>query len=583
MLANHPAWWRVVMVSLVGWMFLQPVQLLPRMRFGLDELQHLHVAYCIRHGLVPYRDFFEHHVPWFHYLLSCLFPITGETVTTILLARWTMLGLTLANVYLTYRLGWQICKREIGLVAAVVLSCTVMFYEKTLEIRPDVPATTYWLAGLWAFLRAVETGRTRWYAISGLMLGGGVMFTQKVVFGLAGILPMLAWMLIDPRIARDRWRGRSVLSFVLALAVPVLSTMLYFALEGGLEPFISFALLMNIRWTRELPASTYLAQFLREDPVISVLGLAGWLLALWQCLRDSEARRGSLILVSTTLTLMVGWFVISVPYRQYLLLLLPLWAIHTAALLYSVTDFPSLSALRRRWTSSSQRKDVVVAIIAALLIGWGLVQSVSLSRPALNGSTTAYVLWWATIGAAAIINLLPRSSERGIGILVVGAFAYLTIPLGTMRFHLLILSGFALAGAFVPRRQLRLLTLLLVGLIPFARQEISADLGKSNAAWLAEIRYVLAHTEPDEPFFTGFRITGPFRPHTYFYYFLHRGVRAMLTERQLGDDVVAALRSQKPKLLSYDDQLEQLPSIVQDYLHQHYRPVGVGYLWQRKE
>jgi hypothetical protein len=94
---------------------------------------------------------------------------------------------------------------------------------------------------------------------------------------------------------------------------------------------------------------------------------------------------------------------------------------------------------------------------------------------------------------------------------------------------------------------------------------------------------VLAHTEPDEPFFTGFRITGPFRPHTYFYYFLNNGVRSVLGERQLGDDVVNALATKRPQLLSYDDQLEQLPSIVQDYIREHYQPIGVGSLWQRKE
>jgi Dolichyl-phosphate-mannose-protein mannosyltransferase len=583
MLASHPAWWGAVMMSLIAWMFLQPVRLLPHMRFGLDELQHLHVAYCIHHGLVPYRDFFEHHVPWFHYILSWLFPITGETITTILVARWGMLGLTLANLYLTYRLGRRIYNGETGLVAAVVLACTVMFYEKTFEIRPDVPATTCWLAGLWAFLRGMETARARWYVISGLTLGAGAMFTQKLGFGLAGILPMLAWMLIDPRVARDRWRGRSVLWFVGALAAPVLGTLFAFALQGGLKPFLSFAVLMNVGWPRELPASTYLGQFIREDPVLSVLGLGGWLVGTWQCLRDPQARRGTLILVGVTLSLMVGWFVISVPYRQYLLLLLPLWSIHAAALLYRAMDLPSLAVLRQRWASPSRRRDVAEPVIAALLIGAGLVQSARYGRPALHGSTTAYVLWWATIGTLVIITLLPRSAVRGVGIVAVGALASLLTPLGRLELQLLVLLGLALAGSFVPRRQLRLLTLLLIGLIPFARQEVSADLGKSNAVWLAEIRYVLAHTEPDEPFFTGFRITGPFRPHTYFYYFLNNGVRSVLGERQLGDDVVNALATKRPQLLSYDDQLEQLPSIVQDYIREHYQPIGVGSLWQRKE
>ncbi len=34
-----------------------------------DEFEHLHAAWCQSEGLVPYRDFFEHHTPWFYWLL----------------------------------------------------------------------------------------------------------------------------------------------------------------------------------------------------------------------------------------------------------------------------------------------------------------------------------------------------------------------------------------------------------------------------------------------------------------------------------------------------------------------------------
>ena len=32
-----------------------------------DESQHLHVAWLVAQGQVPYRDFWEHHLPFFHY------------------------------------------------------------------------------------------------------------------------------------------------------------------------------------------------------------------------------------------------------------------------------------------------------------------------------------------------------------------------------------------------------------------------------------------------------------------------------------------------------------------------------------
>ena len=38
--------------------------------YDADELQNLHYAWNIAHGLVPFRDFFEHHPPLLHYVLA---------------------------------------------------------------------------------------------------------------------------------------------------------------------------------------------------------------------------------------------------------------------------------------------------------------------------------------------------------------------------------------------------------------------------------------------------------------------------------------------------------------------------------
>ena len=41
-------------------------------RIDPDESQHLHVAWLITQGQVPYRDFWEHHLPFFHYAMAPL-------------------------------------------------------------------------------------------------------------------------------------------------------------------------------------------------------------------------------------------------------------------------------------------------------------------------------------------------------------------------------------------------------------------------------------------------------------------------------------------------------------------------------
>ena len=41
-------------------------------RIDPDESQHLHVAWLLTQGQVPYRDFWEHHLPFFHYAMAPL-------------------------------------------------------------------------------------------------------------------------------------------------------------------------------------------------------------------------------------------------------------------------------------------------------------------------------------------------------------------------------------------------------------------------------------------------------------------------------------------------------------------------------
>jgi hypothetical protein len=52
-------------------------------RFDIDELEHAHAAWCVAQGLIPYRDFFEHHPPALYLLSAPLFramsPATRST------------------------------------------------------------------------------------------------------------------------------------------------------------------------------------------------------------------------------------------------------------------------------------------------------------------------------------------------------------------------------------------------------------------------------------------------------------------------------------------------------------------------
>ncbi|HQO35867.1 MAG TPA: hypothetical protein PLG59_14485, partial [bacterium] len=46
--------------------------------FDPDEFEHLHAAFCTNQGMVPYRDFFEHHTPLFWIFLQPLYLLLDD-------------------------------------------------------------------------------------------------------------------------------------------------------------------------------------------------------------------------------------------------------------------------------------------------------------------------------------------------------------------------------------------------------------------------------------------------------------------------------------------------------------------------
>src|SRR5579872_209907 len=59
----------IILVALLA-VFSFRFELFQSRRFDPDEFEHLHAAWCVSKGSIPYRDFFEHHTPWFYYVLE---------------------------------------------------------------------------------------------------------------------------------------------------------------------------------------------------------------------------------------------------------------------------------------------------------------------------------------------------------------------------------------------------------------------------------------------------------------------------------------------------------------------------------
>src|SRR3954454_11947909 len=103
-----------------------------------------------------------------------------------------------ATVALVYDLVRRRFGRRAGFVAGLVLALTPITVAISRHNNPDALLVLCCTAALWALVRGLEDGRTRWLVLAGLLVGLG--FEAKMAVGLM-VVPGLAaaWLWVAPR------------------------------------------------------------------------------------------------------------------------------------------------------------------------------------------------------------------------------------------------------------------------------------------------------------------------------------------------------------------------------------------------
>jgi 4-amino-4-deoxy-L-arabinose transferase-like glycosyltransferase len=110
--------------------------------FDTDEFEHIQDAWLISQGFSIYRDFFEHHPPLLYLFLAPLFAFFDES-EALFIARMSMVPFAVGILAMTYLIAAKIRGRLAGVIACALLSTLVVFQQKSIEIRPDVPAVFF--------------------------------------------------------------------------------------------------------------------------------------------------------------------------------------------------------------------------------------------------------------------------------------------------------------------------------------------------------------------------------------------------------------------------------------------------------
>jgi 4-amino-4-deoxy-L-arabinose transferase-like glycosyltransferase len=478
----------VTLAALGSWLWFSKVRY-----FDPDEFEHLHFAWCISKGMVPYRDFFEHHSPWFHYALAALMPFYqvesrfDDAIAFICLARRIDVMLAAAALALTFLLARLWRGSQSGWIAIALLAVAPVFARKTFEIRPDVLALVLWLACLVALVRALSAAslsvrrRAGLFALSGLLLGSAIMTTQKLLMVMPGFALAMLWYVADGQ-RQWRTRAREVGLQFAGFGVPILATLTYFWSQGALGAFIYFNLTLNLHWKAHQSPYFLLNHGFAENPSLLVFGGLGLILQGFCESRQRAFSVGKLLILSSA-ALIAGLWEMPVAQEHYYLTFLPLLAIFSARFMVEVAA--AVSGEYTAWDRSGLRYVIAIAFLTGTI--------------AILMTRTDRI--WA------------HPDTRWLKVSVV----------------LLLAAGTALM--FRLRSTAALVVLLCaVCLCPYylARHRFLDD----NSSDLQSLRYVIEKTSPTDTMMDGFTGFGVFRPHAYFYWFLNTEIVEMMTDEQ---------------------------------------------------
>jgi hypothetical protein len=217
------AWLRIIAFLTVSARLLQLQGLHPLV---WDEIEFFRATDWVRRGLVPYRDFWEHHTPLQWFLFA---PVTALThspgVSAILLMRWAQLPLWIGAFVLLR--GWmrRAGSSELAAWSAMTLVfCSTLFMLPAVEYRVDVLGCVVYIAALVLLQRMGDGWAFAFFGGAMLCLAG----LSNLRLGPLAVLTLLLVRLVRTR--ERAWGGNTRANWCFAGAAAAFApALVYFA------------------------------------------------------------------------------------------------------------------------------------------------------------------------------------------------------------------------------------------------------------------------------------------------------------------------------------------------------------------
>ncbi len=158
--------------------------------FCMDHAEHLHAAWLVWQGQIPYRDFFEHHNPLLWYLLA---PLTAAFYQNALVL-YTGRIVAFAGYVFMFSGVYRLCRDFMALPKTVFWLALVLFfvpydnYYLLFELQPDALMWGCFFYGLYfyfRFIRDAQVGRSEDIRNAYVLFVLSFLFLQKILLLLA--------------------------------------------------------------------------------------------------------------------------------------------------------------------------------------------------------------------------------------------------------------------------------------------------------------------------------------------------------------------------------------------------------------
>jgi 4-amino-4-deoxy-L-arabinose transferase-like glycosyltransferase len=278
--------------------------------FNHDEFESIHVAWKLIQGERIYIDFFEHHHPFFYYLLMPFIKIFGEISQTAVYIRIFMFIVFLAILRIAFLITREVYGDRTALISSIFLSSAYIFFSKAIEIRPDAVETFFILSALLLFLIYARTRNQKYLIFSSLCLVSSFLLLQKAIFF---IILFFGLLIILVRLKKinliDLLKFGSTCSLILAFFLLML------VVENKFSSYLFYNWTLNKATVNNFYPFEYFGDTFAQNSLLWILFIVGMILY-------SKSQK-SLIIAFFSVGLLASLFFFRTPFPQYFMPIMP--------------------------------------------------------------------------------------------------------------------------------------------------------------------------------------------------------------------------------------------------------------------